>query len=178
MRKLPDVPELSGFDNTAVRNRDEYTSGPYLIWADKNKPEAGWTAEVIIIGDSGQTYKKQKVSEGVKSPDTAIEMLRTFVRSDRAQQEGKTPEEMDLENKIISLEKELTNFVNSHSVRSSNHEFINCPVCRSGLKKKLLVSNKCPLCKSDLRARNVTDKIDRYQSELAELNKQLKNIRG
>ncbi len=172
--KMPEVPGIENFTKTKTVNRVEYTHGPYLIW--QNSGEDGWHADIIMIGEG--RYQRKKISDGIKTPSLAIDQIRTYARSANLFQEEKSSQEIKEEEKLEKMERELSEYVNTHSVKTMKYDFIICPVCRSSLKRKLLTSNKCPLCRADMRSKSVVDEIERKLFRIEEQKNVIRQLRA
>lgn len=75
------------------------------------------------------------------------------------------------------LEKEVekaTWYAAAHSVSSFKAEFVGCPDCGSKLKRTLLKSEKCPLCRAELRGKTTVETLARYDANIRDLQKQIK----
>ena len=71
------------------------------------------------------------------------------------------------------VEKKKT-YAEQHSISTFKAEFIGCPQCGSKLKKDLLRKNNCPLCGTELRSKTTIETLERYDKNINELNKLIK----
>lgn len=75
------------------------------------------------------------------------------------------------------LEKERTKkaeYTAAHSVSTFKADYVGCPECGSKLKRTLLKSESCPLCRAELRGKTTVDTIARYEANIRDLQKQIK----
>ncbi len=171
MKQLENVP---AFDQFKEDRKDTFVYGPYVIFYDNNDKNPGWCGQVCRY-DNG--YKKDKVVTGAKNPGYVRNILESYVAENNGKIRGLSPEEYKKQEKLTkeikALEKEYFEFSSTNSIKNLNFEYINCPVCRSQLNKRLLHSNRCPLCHTDLRRKYVLDKIEQYRSRLDFLKKEI-----
>lgn len=62
----------------------------------------------------------------------------------------------------------------AHSVSTFKAEFIGCPKCGSRLKRTLLKRESCPLCGTELRSQTTMDTLGRYEKNIRNLEKKIK----
>lgn len=75
------------------------------------------------------------------------------------------------------LQKEsdkLNEYTKAHTVKAFKADFVGCAGCGSKLAKARLLSDKCPLCRADLRGKTTLETIARYENNIQELNKKIK----
>ena len=82
---------------------------------------------------------------------------------------------------MISLQERLkketvkkAEYEKEHSIASFKAEFVGCPNCGSKLKKELLKGDSCPLCRTELRSKTTMETLARYEKNIKELVKQIK----
>ena len=75
------------------------------------------------------------------------------------------------------LEKERAKkveYAKAHSVSSFKADYVGCPECGSKLKRALLKGESCPLCRAELRSKTTVDTLTRYENNILDLQKQIK----
>lgn len=75
------------------------------------------------------------------------------------------------------LEKERTKkaeYAQAHSISSFKADYIGCPECGSKLRKTLVKGENCPLCRAELRGKTTIDTLARYEANIRDLLKQIK----
>lgn len=75
------------------------------------------------------------------------------------------------------LQKEsdkLNEYTKAHTVKAFKADFVGCAGCGSKLAKVRLLSDKCPLCGADLRGKTTLKTLARYENNIQELNKKIK----
>lgn len=65
-------------------------------------------------------------------------------------------------------------YARKHSVSTFKAEYVGCPKCGSKLKRGLLQGETCPLCRSDLRGMTTLETLKRYEANILDLEKKIK----
>ena len=76
------------------------------------------------------------------------------------------------------MQKELdkkAEYAKNHSVSTFKAEYVGCPECGSKLKRTLLKGESCPLCRAELRGKTTVDTLARYEANIHDLQKQIKD---
>jgi len=79
-----------------------------------------------------------------------------------------------LKTRLDNEKSKKSAYEKAHSVSSFKAEFVGCPKCGSKLKRELLKSESCPLCREELRSKTTMETLARYESNIRDLNKQIK----
>ena len=81
---------------------------------------------------------------------------------------------LSLKERLDKEREKKAEYTAAHSVSAFKAEFVGCPDCGSKLKKTLLKSENCPLCRAELRGKTTVDTIARYEANIRDLQKQIK----
>lgn len=81
---------------------------------------------------------------------------------------------INLEQRIDKEREKLDSYKNAHSVNNYKAKLVGCPKCGSKINKDYVHRDRCPLCGQDLRSRTTIKTINRYNSKIKELEKQVK----
>lgn len=84
--------------------------------------------------------------------------------------------------KYISLETRLSKeiekkntYEKAHAVASFKAKLVGCECCESKINKGYLKkSNLCPVCGSDLRSKTTLETLDRYEKNISQLSREIK----
>ena len=81
---------------------------------------------------------------------------------------------LSLKDRLAKEREKKAEYAAAHSVSTFKAEFVGCPDCGSKLKRTLLKSENCPLCHAELRGKTTIDTIARYEANIRDLQKQIK----
>lgn len=80
-----------------------------------------------------------------------------------------------LEKRLLTEKEKLEKYSREHSVKAFKSALVGCPKCTSKLAIKYLKDDYCPLCGKDLRSKTTLDTIARYEKNISQLQKELRN---
>ena len=79
-----------------------------------------------------------------------------------------------LVDRLREEEAKLESYTKQHSTKTFKSQFIGCGNCGSKLNREFLRTEKCPLCGTDLRGKTTLDTIERYKTNIKELQKKIR----
>ena len=78
-----------------------------------------------------------------------------------------------LEERIKVLRQKKIEYNDKHSVKLQQANLIGCKECGSKIAKKYLRSERCPVCNNDLRSKTVLDRLEKFDTDIKLLEKQI-----
>ena len=87
------------------------------------------------------------------------------------------PKSKKLDTLKIRCEKEREksrDYSEAHAIKNFKSALVGCPKCNSKLNKNYIHRDSCPLCGQDLRSKTTIDTLAKYDANIKDLLKQIK----
>lgn len=86
----------------------------------------------------------------------------------------KTKKIENLEQKVQDLHKKKVEYSMQHSVKMQKAAKIGCKKCGSSIAKDYLRTERCPVCGNELRADYILERLEKYDADIAKVNKDIR----
>lgn len=82
----------------------------------------------------------------------------------------------NLKSRIENMRSEKRTYIENHHIANRKSDTITCPKCKSRLSLAYMKGDSCPLCHTDLRSNTVLNRIDKYDKDIANKEKQYREM--
>ena len=82
----------------------------------------------------------------------------------------------NLKTRIGDMRSKKRAYIESHHITNRKADTITCPKCGSRLNLAYMKSDFCPLCRTDLRSQTVLSHIEKYDKDIADKEKQYREM--
>ena len=81
---------------------------------------------------------------------------------------------LTLKERLHAEQEKRVAYAQTHAVSAFKAEYVGCPECGSKLKRTLLKGNSCPLCHTEMRSKTTMETLQRYDSNIKDLQQKIK----